>query len=73
MKTIEQAQIKADPVISELRRAKVALGQKYNFDVIAMVRGLRERDQQENANKAVDSTATRITPPAEQEARNGPP
>ncbi len=52
MKTVEELFLKADSVIAEVRRAKVALAQKYDFDVLAMVRGLQERDQQDTANKA---------------------
>jgi len=64
MKTLDISTVTADPVISEVRRAKTAVAQKYGFDVIAMVRALRQIDEEENANKAVDSTATRVTPPA---------
>ena len=65
-------------MISGVRRAKTAVAQKYGFDVIAMVRALRQIDEEENANKAVDSTATRVTPPATslrsaQEPRHGQP
>lgn len=73
MKTLDISIVVADPVISEVRRAKTAVVQKYGFDVIAMVRALRQIDDQENANKAVDSTATRVTPPAEQELHHGKP
>jgi len=51
MKTVEDPYLKADPVITEVRRAKVALAEMYDFDVIAMVRGLRELDQQDDANR----------------------
>lgn len=51
MKTIETTSIKADPVIREVRRAKVALAQKYDFDVRAMVRALRERDENEKCEQ----------------------
>jgi hypothetical protein len=73
MKTLDISIVTADPVISEVRRAKTAVAQKYGFDVMAMVRALRQIDEEENANKAVDSTATRVTPPAEQEPRHGQP
>jgi hypothetical protein len=66
MKTVEPTKLVADPIITEVRRAKTALAAKYNFDVFAMVRALQEREKNENANKAVDSTAARVTPPAEQ-------
>lgn len=52
MKTLEEHLIKADPVITEVRRAKVALAQKYDFDVLAMVRGLRERDEKDDVDKS---------------------
>jgi hypothetical protein len=73
MKTLNITTIPADPVISEVRRAKTAVAQQYGFDVIAMVRALRRIDEEENANKAVHSTATRVTSPAEQEPRHGQP
>jgi hypothetical protein len=66
MKTVEPTKLVADPIITEVRRAKTALAAKYNFDVFAMVRALQEREKNENANKPVDSTAARVTPPAEQ-------
>lgn len=76
MKTLDISIVAADPVISEVRRAKTAVAQQYGFDVIAMVRALRQIDEEDNANKAVDSTATRVTPPASsprsgQESRHG--
>jgi hypothetical protein len=52
MKTVQEPCLKADPVITEVRRAKVALAVRYNFDVNVMVRGQRELDQQDKANKA---------------------
>lgn len=64
MKTIDIPTVAADPVMTEVRRAKTAVAEKYGFDVIAMVRALHQIDEEENANKAVDSTATRVTPPA---------
>jgi len=72
MKTLDITTVTADPVISEVRRAKTAVAEQYDFDVIAMVRALRRIDEEENANKAVGST-TRVTPPAEQEPRPGQP
>ncbi len=71
MKTIDPAFPNADPIIAEVRRAKTALAAKHNFDVMAMVRSLQDREQQEDANKAVDSTATRVTPPADPSLRSG--
>jgi len=73
MKTLDASTVAADPVISEVRRAKTAVAQKYGFDVMAIVRALRQIDEEENANKAVDSTATRVTAPAGQEPRHGHP
>ena len=64
MKRIDIPTVAADPVMTEVRRAKTAVAEKYGFDVIAMVRALHQIDEEENANKAVDSTATRVTPPA---------
>jgi len=45
MKTTDYPQLQADPVITEVRRAKVALAAKHNFDVMAMVRSLQERER----------------------------
>lgn len=76
MKTLDITTIAADPVISEVRRAKTAVAQKYGFDVIAMVRALRQIDEEENAKKACDSSAKGVTPSASnsltgQESRYG--
>jgi hypothetical protein len=76
IKTLDISTVAADPVVSEVRRAKTAVAQKYGFYVIAMVRGLRQIDEEENENKMVDSTPTRLTPPAlsprsRQESRPG--
>ncbi len=75
MKTLDIKTVAADPVISEVRRAKTAVAQKYGFDVIAMVRAMRQIDEKENENKAADSypSCRDATPPAEQEARQGQP
>jgi hypothetical protein len=70
MKTLDITTLTADPVISEVRRAKTAVAQQYGFDVIAMVRSLRLIDEEENANKVVDSTATCVTHPTEQQPRH---
>ena len=64
MKTLEISTVAADPVISEVRRAKTAVAEKYGFNVIAMVRALRRIDEEEKANEAVDLTVTIVTPPA---------
>jgi hypothetical protein len=64
MKTRDTPTLAADPVISEVRRAKTAVAQRYGFDVIAMVRALRNIDEEENSKKTVDSTTDRVTPPA---------
>jgi flagellar biosynthesis regulator FlbT len=37
----------ADSVISEVRRVKTALASKRNFDVVAMVRSLQERERKQ--------------------------
>jgi hypothetical protein len=72
MKTLDTPTIIADSVISEVRRAKTAVAQKYDFDVIAMVRALRQIDEEENSNKEETSMVTPILPsidpllPAEQ-------
>jgi hypothetical protein len=64
MKTLDITTVTADPVISEVRRAKTAVAEQYGFNVIAMVRALRRIDEEEKVNKAVGSTATRVTAPA---------
>lgn len=45
--------MKADSVISEVRRAKTAIAKEYDFDVLAMVRALRQIDEQDKDQKAV--------------------
>lgn len=62
MKTLEVSTVAADPVISELRRAKTELARAYGFDVIAMVRALRQLDAMDTAE--VDSPAEACTPPS---------
>jgi hypothetical protein len=51
MKTIDSQSLQADPIITEVRRAKTALAAKYNFDVVAMVRALQEREKQEKCEQ----------------------
>jgi len=63
MKILEISTVVADPVISEVRRAKTAVAEKYGFNVIAMVRALRRIDEEEKAHQAVDLTANSVTPP----------
>lgn len=63
MKTLNIPTVAADPVISEVRRAKTAVAQGYGFDVITMVRALRMIDHEEDAKKEADCTAARIMPP----------
>jgi hypothetical protein len=58
MKPLNSSTLPADSIISEVRRAKTAVAQKYGFDVIAMVRALRQIDEQESASKPTDSTLT---------------
>jgi hypothetical protein len=48
-------------VISEVRRAKTAMAEKFGFDVLAMIGGLRELDRQQDATEAVVSADTDIT------------
>jgi len=45
MKTIDSPLLQADPVICEVRRVKTALAAKHNFDVLAMIRALQEREK----------------------------
>lgn len=70
MNTFDTPTIAVDHVISEGYRAKTPVVQKHGFDVDAMVRTLRKIDEEEDANKVMDSTATRITPPAQQDPRH---
>jgi hypothetical protein len=62
MKTLDTAIVVADPVISEVRRAKTAVAERYGFDVTAMVRALREMDEEECAIKAGDATGAGDAP-----------
>lgn len=55
MKTTDSPLLQADPVISEVRRAKVALAAKHNFDVTAMVRSLQERERLEKCEEDAPS------------------
>lgn len=52
MKTIDSPLLQADPVISEVRHAKIALAAKHNFDVKAMVRSLQERQIQQQCGQS---------------------
>jgi len=45
LKTIDSPLLQADPVICEVRRVKTALAAKHNFDVLAMIRALQEREK----------------------------
>jgi len=47
MKTIDSLLIRPDPVMSEVRSIKTALAAKHNFDVMAMIRSLQEREQKQ--------------------------
>ncbi len=59
MKTLDVSTVAADPVISELRRAKTEFASAYGFDVIAMVRALRQIDSMDTVE--VDSPADDCT------------
>jgi hypothetical protein len=67
MKTLDYSTVAADPVISEARRAKTAVAQKYGFDVLAMVRALRKIDEEENARQAVNVKSGCVSPGTERE------
>ena len=47
MKIIEPLILEADPIITEVRRVKTALAAEHNFDVLAMVRALQEREKKQ--------------------------
>ena len=51
MKTIELPILQADPVISEVRRVKTSLAAKHDFNVLAMVRSLQERERKLKSEK----------------------
>jgi flagellar biosynthesis regulator FlbT len=52
MKTIDSPIFQSDPVISEVRRVKTALAAKHNFDVMAMVRSLQEREKKQKREQS---------------------
>ena len=62
MKTIDTPILQADPVISEVRRVKTALAVKHNFDVVAMVQSLQERERKQKGEQA-DGPNTCLRPP----------
>ena len=47
MKTIDSLLIRPDPVMAEVRSIKTALAAKHNFDVMAMIRSLQDREQKQ--------------------------
>ena len=57
MKTIDTPILLADPVISEVRRVKTAIAAKHNFDVMAMVRSLQEREQKQKCEQGRGANA----------------
>lgn len=73
MKTVEENVIKADSVITEVRRAKLVLAQKYRFDVRAMVRALRERDEQEGREPCASPNGGPAASDDSSNAPSGPP
>jgi hypothetical protein len=56
MKTIDSTLLQADPVISEVRRAKIAVAAKHHFDVTAMIRSLQERQKLQQASTGQPAT-----------------
>ena len=52
MKTIDSPLLQADPVICEVRRVKTALAAKHNFDVLAMIRALQEREKKKKCDSS---------------------
>ncbi len=63
--------VAADPVISEVRRAKTAIAKKYGFDVITMVKALRQIDDEEKVKIEAHPKGTRLLPPADASFRSG--
>ncbi len=55
MKTTDPSLLQADPVITEVRRVKTALAAKHNFNVVAMVRALQEREKQQKCEPYKDA------------------
>lgn len=55
MKTVDLPLPQADPIISEVRRVKTALAAKHNFDVLAMVRALQEREKMQKCEQGESS------------------
>lgn len=59
MKTIELPTLQADPVISEVRRVKTYLAAKHDFNVLAMVRSLQERERKLKSEKKTGLSVSR--------------
>ena len=59
MKTIELPILQADPVISEVRRVKTSLAAKHDFNVLATVRSLQERERKLKSEKNTGLSASR--------------
>ena len=59
MKTIELPILQADPVISEVRRVKTSLAAKHDFNVLAMVRSLQERERKLKSEKKTGLSVSR--------------
>jgi hypothetical protein len=57
MKTNNIVAAPADPVIREVRRAKIALAEKHGFEIAAMVRALQERQQREQREQSAGPNA----------------
>lgn len=51
MKTIDSLLIRPDSVMAEVRSIKTALAAKHNFDVMAMIRSLQDREQKQKSER----------------------
>jgi hypothetical protein len=59
MKTIDSLLIRPDPVMSEVRSIKTALAAKHNFDVMAMIQSLQDREQKQKIERTPPNACLR--------------
>lgn len=57
MKTNDITVVPADPVIREVRRAKIAVAERHGFEVGFMIRALQERQQKEQREQSAGPNA----------------